>query len=482
MKELPRNIVKASALVLLLAASACGIDVTTVPDMSAVGISAQSPTGLTVSTADPYGITLSWKDKSSIETGFWINRKTGKNDYKRIGMAVAESMLYQDSTVLTDTTYTYQIDAVQGQVVLGASNEVTTWIPTYRMTEIQRFGLSTSPSVFGVDTAGVVVDQPGDGLRGYRYKPKRGTFEKRWVYADLNGSSILQIIFKKTRMWILYSGKPSSIGGRQTKFLKKLGLSGDKNEPWLFVRYLYRSSPRTFDWVNSQTIALLPIKKIDADHFAADSSGPFLYFSAESAAGTNFCKLDIHKVTTTTLNCQKVKGVIKAHTLLMVRPDYDTGKEWKTTFFFVSSETANYAVSLTNPVYDWTIDSVVPGAPTYTHFNYMNGVTWARDTEGQFYRFTTIAEFVEGKGELVDFGLSLNPDLYQEAFQLAPTRIMVMGCELGLFIFNEGFRKLSSFGLPDCPIGGGLVGRTPVYLNRDNEIVRKQLHPRIENR
>ncbi|MFX4263727.1 stalk domain-containing protein [Pelotomaculum propionicicum] len=95
-----------------------GID----PNLTILKVFPAAPTGLTVT---PYLFTrldLSWKDNSSNETGFTIERKSAGGVYAKIATVGANTTKYSDTSAQFGTAYYYRVKA-NGNFDSGYSNE-----------------------------------------------------------------------------------------------------------------------------------------------------------------------------------------------------------------------------------------------------------------------------------------------------------------------------------------------------------------------
>lgn len=68
-----------------------------------------APTGLTGQITSTSQISLTWIDKSSDETGFKIERKTGSGNFSQIGSVGANVYNYKDNDLASNATYTYRV-------------------------------------------------------------------------------------------------------------------------------------------------------------------------------------------------------------------------------------------------------------------------------------------------------------------------------------------------------------------------------------
>jgi len=69
----------------------------------------QAPSSLSLSLESNTQVKLSWIDRSTNETGFSIERKTGTGSYVLLGTVDANSTSFEDNTVSSDYTYTYRV-------------------------------------------------------------------------------------------------------------------------------------------------------------------------------------------------------------------------------------------------------------------------------------------------------------------------------------------------------------------------------------
>lgn len=89
----------------------CG-DFTIATLLPTIPVSLAAPTNLTATTASSSTISLAWTDKSSNETGFSIERKTGSGSYAEIAKLAANAVTYSDSGLSAGTAYTYRVKAI----------------------------------------------------------------------------------------------------------------------------------------------------------------------------------------------------------------------------------------------------------------------------------------------------------------------------------------------------------------------------------
>ncbi len=70
-----------------------------------------APTGLYAEATSPTSVNLTWRDNSSDETGFVIERKLGTGAWQILTTTAANVTAYTDATVLPGSSYTYRVRA-----------------------------------------------------------------------------------------------------------------------------------------------------------------------------------------------------------------------------------------------------------------------------------------------------------------------------------------------------------------------------------
>jgi hypothetical protein len=82
-----------------------------------------SPASLTVTGTTATSVSLRWTDRSSNETGFYVERRRGTNgSYTRIATLAANVTTYTDATAAANTTYTYRVRAYNSAGTSGATS------------------------------------------------------------------------------------------------------------------------------------------------------------------------------------------------------------------------------------------------------------------------------------------------------------------------------------------------------------------------
>lgn len=83
-----------------------------------------TPSHLTGQIISSSEISLTWKDNSADEKGFYIYRKTTDN-YSRVGVVLANTDSYNDKGLDPEATYTYKVTAYNDSGESESSNEIT---------------------------------------------------------------------------------------------------------------------------------------------------------------------------------------------------------------------------------------------------------------------------------------------------------------------------------------------------------------------
>jgi hypothetical protein len=89
-----------------------------------------APTTLSAAAASGTQINLAWTDHSNNETGFRVERKDGANgSFASVGSVGANTALFIDANLLTDTTYTYRVVATNVGLESAPSNTAAVTTP-----------------------------------------------------------------------------------------------------------------------------------------------------------------------------------------------------------------------------------------------------------------------------------------------------------------------------------------------------------------
>lgn len=83
----------------------------------------RAPVNLTVTAVSRTRVDLSWRDTSSDEDGFQIERRTGSGAFARLARVGPDTGAYQDLTVGANLTYTYRLRSYNARGVSIFSNE-----------------------------------------------------------------------------------------------------------------------------------------------------------------------------------------------------------------------------------------------------------------------------------------------------------------------------------------------------------------------
>jgi len=103
------------------------------------------PSGLSHNAVSGPSVTLIWKDNSSDEDGFRIERKTGDGGiYREIGSVSEDTTKYVDSSLQEGHRYYYRVRAYKGDYYSRYSNEITVTIPPNSPSNLVVIGVSSS--------------------------------------------------------------------------------------------------------------------------------------------------------------------------------------------------------------------------------------------------------------------------------------------------------------------------------------------------
>lgn len=105
-----------------------------ISNVATVGPTPAAPTTLTATINSVQQVTLSWRDNSSVETGFEIERADNGGGFVRIATAGPRTgtgtVSYADTTVTGGNSYIYRVRAVSGITPSSYSNTATANVPT----------------------------------------------------------------------------------------------------------------------------------------------------------------------------------------------------------------------------------------------------------------------------------------------------------------------------------------------------------------
>src|SRR5437879_5503658 len=84
-----------------------------------------APTGLVTTALSGSQVTLAWTDNSNNEIAFAIWRQGGGAGWARVGVVGPDTTAYTDTNISANTTYTYQVRAINSAGASDWSNQVT---------------------------------------------------------------------------------------------------------------------------------------------------------------------------------------------------------------------------------------------------------------------------------------------------------------------------------------------------------------------
>ena len=115
------------------------------------GVAPPAPTNLTAAPASGTQINLAWTDNSSTETGFIIQRKDGTTGtYAQLTIVPPGTTSYQDTGLLANTTYFYQVLAANfvGNSPLSNEASATTPVPPATPSDAEPTAVTTNSIAF----------------------------------------------------------------------------------------------------------------------------------------------------------------------------------------------------------------------------------------------------------------------------------------------------------------------------------------------
>jgi titin len=143
-----------------------------------------SPTDLTATTASSSQINLVWKDNSSNESVFDIERSTDGTSFSKVGEAVANSSAFQNTGLTPATKYWYRVRSRNSQ---GASD------PTNVATATTRDVIPNNPSdlvASVIDYFSVKLNWSDNSGNERNFTIERSTDGSNFVYVDSVGRNI----------------------------------------------------------------------------------------------------------------------------------------------------------------------------------------------------------------------------------------------------------------------------------------------------
>ena len=148
--------------VLLATMLLVGINGCTVSEDRVVEVVPLPPSELKVTLVSGEQVDLSWKDNSTNETGYKIERKTDSGNFTEIGSTATDVTTFSDKTLSLNTNYTYRVYSLnQVGKSISYSNEVTIKtfnVPTLTTTAITEIVAS------GAKSGGTVSSDGGSGI------------------------------------------------------------------------------------------------------------------------------------------------------------------------------------------------------------------------------------------------------------------------------------------------------------------------------
>jgi hypothetical protein len=117
-----------------------------------------APTSLAAATAGTANLTLTWTDRSSNESGFYVERSLNGNSFSRIAQLSANATSYNNGLLTAGTLYYYRVQAFNGAGVSAYTNTASARTATTTTTTTTT---TASPDGTTVPTATQIVDSQG---------------------------------------------------------------------------------------------------------------------------------------------------------------------------------------------------------------------------------------------------------------------------------------------------------------------------------
>jgi len=142
------------------------------------GVIISAPSGLSAVSTSSSTVTLTWKDNSSAETGFNIERKTGVlGVYVTVAVPSANATTCTDTGLILGTTYYYRARAYNASAYSAYSNEVSVvagnlpFVPVVAQMDVKIIGAK--------DGQGIVNPDKGDTAQIQFQGNTQGNYECR---------------------------------------------------------------------------------------------------------------------------------------------------------------------------------------------------------------------------------------------------------------------------------------------------------------
>ncbi|MEX0324511.1 MAG: M6 family metalloprotease domain-containing protein [Puniceicoccaceae bacterium] len=151
-----------------------------------------APSGLVATTDSDAAISLSWLDNSSDEDAFIVRRTTDNVTWIEVATLGVGSTSYQDTGLIADTTYTYQVFSSNIWGESGSNTAFTTtdpppaWVDAFAAQDIPVSGSvqGSYPDTHSTDGIEQVITETESGGKPSR---RRSFAEHQWSFPDVRG-------------------------------------------------------------------------------------------------------------------------------------------------------------------------------------------------------------------------------------------------------------------------------------------------------
>ena len=97
--------------------------------ITVTNVAPAAPTALSATATSSSGISLTWSDNATNETGYRVERMSGTGSYQPIATLGANATSYSDSGLTASTAYTYRVVAIQNTITSDYSNASSATTP-----------------------------------------------------------------------------------------------------------------------------------------------------------------------------------------------------------------------------------------------------------------------------------------------------------------------------------------------------------------
>lgn len=187
-----------------------------------------APSGLQGTAISTSQVSLAWVDTSTNETGFLIQRRAGANDsWTTVGTTPPNTTTFVNSELLSNTTYSFRIRAINGSTESNGSNEVSLILPDNSFTNLSN-AQSVSDSV------------SRSGSKYYKLYVPAGASQ---LVIQTTGTGDVDLYLRADNQPSRFIYSCRSIASNSTE---RCAISAPKSGDWHILIYGYGSSANNF--------------------------------------------------------------------------------------------------------------------------------------------------------------------------------------------------------------------------------------------